>query len=255
MPPLKDPDDSCDSLLPETFVHRTPETLSLHFDFSATQSEMRFDAPDDLVLGYTRTMMGFLLFQPNPAKIAMIGLGGGSLPKFCYAKLPNAAIAVAEINAEVIAWRDEFRVPKDDTRFRVVCQDGADFVRATTRPFDVLLVDGYGPVGPAPQLCTQRFYDACHRKLNPGGVMVVNLAFSNSMAHERSILRIRRSFADAVVVVESEDPGNRIVFACKGAMRLPERAPPSRPEDLRLHYAVNLSRTRRCIQDELAAAS
>jgi len=86
-------------------------------------------------------------------------------------------------------------------------------------------------------------------------VMVVNLAFSNSMAHERSILRIRRSFADAVVVVESEDPGNRIVFACKGAMRLPERALPSRPEDLRLHYAVNLSRTRRCIQDELAAAS
>ena len=248
----KDRVDSRDTVpQPTAFVHRTPGTLSLHFDFSATQSEMRFDAPEDLVLGYTRTMMGFLLFQPNPAKIAMIGLGGGSLPKYCYAKLPGAAIAVAEINAQVIAWRDEFCVPKDDGRFRVVCQDGAEFVRGAGRPFDVLIVDGYGPAGPAPQLCTQRFYDACYRRLTPGGVMVVNLAFLNSVSHETSILRIRRSFADAVVVVQSEDPGNRIAFACKGAMHLPEPEPRCRPHDLELRYAVNLPRTLRCIRDEL----
>jgi spermidine synthase len=236
---------------PTTFVHRTPETLSLHFDFSATQSEMRLDAPEDLVLGYTRTMMGFLLFQPKPAKIAMIGLGGGSLPKYCYAKLPDAAIAVAEINAQVISWRDEFRVPKDDGRFRVVCQDGADFVRGPGRPFDVLLVDGYGPAGPAPQLCTQRFYDACYQRLTPGGVMAVNLAFSQSTSHEASILRIRRSFADEVVVVDSEDPGNRIAFACKGAMSVARPEAKCRPKELELRYAVNLPRTLRCIRDEL----
>jgi hypothetical protein len=51
--------------------------------------------------------------------------------------------------------------------------------------------------------------------------------------------------------VESEDPGNRIAFACKGAMRLPEPAPRSRPKDVELCYAVNLPRTLRCIRDEL----
>jgi hypothetical protein len=33
--------------------------------------------PEFLALGYTKTMMGFLFFQPNPKSIAMIGLGGG----------------------------------------------------------------------------------------------------------------------------------------------------------------------------------
>jgi spermidine synthase len=250
-------DDAFDSLLPCTpFVRRKPETLALHFDFAAIQSEMRFDAPEELVLGYTRTMMGFLLFQPRPRKIVMIGLGGGSLPKYCYAKLPDAAIAVAEINPQVIAWRDEFRVPPDDERFRVVCQDGADFIRGVRRHFDVLILDGYDAAGPAPSLCTQSFYDECYRQLTPGGVMVVNLAYFDDVSHEESIARIRRSFADTVVVVESEDPGNRIAFARKGgAMGLTDHALNAEPDQFETHHTVNLLRTLRCIREELATES
>src|SRR5690349_19156938 len=92
----------------EPFVYRTEETLSLHFDISVIQSEMRCDAPHELVLAYTQTMMGFLLFNPHPRKIFMIGLGGGSLPKYCYANLPETSIVVAEINPRVIALRRTF---------------------------------------------------------------------------------------------------------------------------------------------------
>lgn len=250
---LDDVDDSFDTLVCDTpFIHRRPDSVSLHFDFNVTQSEMRCDAPDELVLGYTRTMMGFLLFKPDPARIGMIGLGGGSLPKHCHAKLPNASIAVAEINPAVIAFRGEFCVPEDSERFQVICQDGAEFVRQSRLPFDVLIVDGYGSAGPAPQLCTQRFYDECYRKLAPGGVMAVNLAFPNP-AHETSILRIRRSFSNAVVVVESEDPGNRVLFAHKGeALNCLDRQLGARLDRLESHHAVDLRRTLRSIRDELA---
>jgi spermidine synthase len=251
-----DDDDARDSIRLHTpFVYRRPDTLSLHFDYTAIQSEMRCDAPDELVLGYTRTMMGFLLFNPNPKRIAMIGLGGGSIAKYCYARLPDACIAVAEINPQVIALRDDFCVPQDDERFQVLCQDGADFVHHASGPFDVLIVDGYGPAGPAPQLCTQRFYDECYRKLAPGGVMAVNLAFFNE-SHAGSIARIRRSFANAVVVVESEDPGNRIVFATRGeVLGLPDKALRAGLGRLEKQHAVNLKRTFRCIRDALEAES
>src|SRR3954471_17723734 len=125
--PWKPGDADPPSLTP--FVSRQDGTLSLHFDALATQSEMHCDAPDELVMPYTRTMMGFLLFEPRPEKIAMIGLGGGSIAKYCHSRLPTSSIVVAEVNPHVVALRDLFRIPRDNERLRIVCQDGAAFVR------------------------------------------------------------------------------------------------------------------------------
>ena len=100
------------------FLRRQRHSLALHFDLFAIQSEMLLDAPDELMVGYTQTMMGFLLFQPAPSGIGMIGLGGGSLAKFCYRYLPSAVIAVAEIDVDVIALRNEFLRPRRTDRGR-----------------------------------------------------------------------------------------------------------------------------------------
>ena len=97
----------------ETRFHR-----HLLFAHDAVQSSMRLDAPDRLITAYMRKMMAFLLFKPTPHRIVMIGLGGGSLPKFCYRHLPETQITVIEIDARVIALRDEFCIPKDDERFQ-----------------------------------------------------------------------------------------------------------------------------------------
>ncbi len=94
-------------------VLETEHLVSLCFDGRGMQSTMLREAPDALALGYTRTMMGFLLFQPEPACVGLIGLGGGSLVKYCYRNLPNTHLTAIEINPEVIALRDRFHVPPD----------------------------------------------------------------------------------------------------------------------------------------------
>ncbi len=109
-------------------VLETQHALSLHFNALATQSFMSRKEPDKLVLGYTRTMMGFLLLHPAPARISMIGLGGGSLAKYCYRHLANTKVVAIEINPAVIALREQFQIPPDDERFEVVCADGAEYV-------------------------------------------------------------------------------------------------------------------------------
>jgi spermidine synthase len=98
-------------------VHQDERTLSMVFDMSSVQSRMRRADPVALELDYTRTMMGFLLVEPDPAAILMIGLGGGSLVKYCHKHLPLADITVVEINPHVIALRDAFFVPRDDDAF------------------------------------------------------------------------------------------------------------------------------------------
>jgi spermidine synthase len=231
------------------FVYWQDGMLSLQFNALATQSEMCCDAPDELVMPYTRTMMGFLLFEPRPEKIVMIGLGGGSIAKYCYSRIPTASIVVAEVNPHVVALRDLFRIPGEDERLRIVCQDGAAFVRGAANSTDVLLVDGFDSDGQSAQLCTAHFYDDCYRSLTPHGLLVVNLVVEDPFL-ERSVARIRRSF-DSAVVVESNDRANKVVFASKGnGLCLPHDHLCARLVALEQNHSVDLRDTLQRIRYE-----
>ena len=198
-------------------IHDENGELSLHFTFPTIQSRMLKADPERLVLDYTRTMMGFLLFQPEPKYIAMIGLGGGSLAKYCRRKLPNADFTAVEIDPDVIDLRNAFGIPDDSAMFRIIEADGADFIRPKISSFDVLLVDGFDPDGQPGQLCAIAFYDDCHRALRPNGILVVNLCADDDSCNIY-IDRIRTSFGEKVIIVEADEGENIIIFAYKSGM-------------------------------------
>lgn len=194
---------------------------ALLFTPAMTQSAMRVSDPSALLLDYTRVMMGFLLPCPAPSRIEMIGLGGGSLAKFCYRHLPDTDITVVEIDPRVIALRDRFQIPGDDGRFRVVEADGADFVRDDRSQPDVILVDGFGRHGQARRLDDSEFYRNCRDRLSDDGVLVVNLC-SNILARRTAKSRLRQAFGNKIAVVPIKGEQNRIVFASKSqSVRLP----------------------------------
>jgi len=190
--------------------------LALHFDELSIQSEMSIDAPDELVIGYTKAMMSFLLLNPTPQRIAMIGLGGGSLAKYCYRHLPQSDITVVEINPDVIALRDEFAIPADDARFKILLEDGAKFVTQPALQQDVLIVDGFDADGINEQLSSQAFYDHCYAALSENGILVVNL-WGGYPHYDEYLARIQQSFDSRVVVVDAEDSENKIVLAVKSS--------------------------------------
>ena len=199
----------------QPFVREDGATKSLHFTLGELQSRMLMHQPSQLDVDYTRTMMGFLLFQPAPAHIGMIGLGGGSIAKFCYQHLPASRMTVLEINPHVIALRKEFRVPDDDGRFQVIAADGALFLQTEALAFDVLLVDGFDHEGQPASLCSQRFYDDCFAALSADGVLVVNLHYDHP-DHPLLTDRIRRSFGGNAVETLAAEKSNCIVFASRG---------------------------------------
>lgn len=214
------------------FVRVGLTSKSLYFSIEEVQSRMQLRDPDALDLRYTRTMMGFLLFAPAPKDIAMIGLGGGSLAKFCLRYLPRIRVEVVEVNPKVVALRADFRVPPDGDRFRVITGDGAQFMRDATRRYDVVLLDAFGPQGLPRQLSTQRFYDDCLDALEPGGVLVSNF-HSAASDFDACVRRIERSFNEAPLVVQDREAGNSIVFARKGGpLGGPRTAPVTCPKGL-----------------------
>lgn len=185
--------------------------LSLAFEDGTLQSRTLRTDPALLLLEYTRIMMGFLLFQPAPRRLAMIGLGGGALARYCTAKLPEADFTAVEVSAEVIALRTACGIPPDGPRFRALREDGATFVRRDADPLDVLLVDGFDGGGQPEELCAPAFYDACRDRLAPDGVLVVNLHV-DEVEHRARVDRLHDAFDGRIVVVDADGSANAVVF-------------------------------------------
>ena len=202
------------------FVLETQHAVSLHFDHFGTQSFMSLRDPVRLALGYTRVMMGFLLLQAEPAHICMLGLGGGSLAKYCYRHLPGTTIDAVEINPDVIALRDVFRIPADDARFRVVCADGADHLERADVRTDVILHDAFVADGRRGRCTGGTFLDMCRARLSESGVLAINF-MDDDPALPEHLEQLRSVFGSSYALVPCGDDNNFVAFAWKDGSRLP----------------------------------
>jgi spermidine synthase len=201
---------------PAPLVRTENGRRTLEFAAGDIQSTLLLARPDALVLDYTRAMMAFVLFAPLPRRIVMVGLGGGSLARFCHRHFPACDITVLEVRADVIALRDAFLVPRDDARFRVVHADAAAWFGASPAPADVILLDGFDAAGLPPALASDTFYRHCRRALRPGGVLVANV-FTYDPAHDAILAALAGRFDDRICWFVGAAGDNRIVFACADA--------------------------------------
>jgi spermidine synthase len=185
---------------------------SLHIGSDTIQSSMRLAHPNDLELAYTRSMMAFLLFNGPPRRVLMVGLGGGSLAKFIYHRLPETVTEVLEINPQVVAVaRRLFELPGADARLVVRVCDAAEFIAAEGTGYDAILVDGYDGESQVLELASTAFYGACRRRLERGGVLVVNL-WGSDRRFDEYLGRIEAAFPASTLCLPAEKPGNVIVF-------------------------------------------
>jgi spermidine synthase len=144
----------------------------------------------------------------------MIGLGGGSLAKFCYHELTTVDITVVEISPDVIALRRDFLIPDDDHRFRVIQQDGAEFITHCDRQFDVILVDAFDPDGIALSLPSLNFYNHAYKRLARQGVLVMNLC-GDDERYPPNLSSLMTAFKSRPLVVTVQGSNNQLAFAFK----------------------------------------
>ena len=207
--------------LPEVNFSDHGDIRYLHLATAWVQGSMRLDAPYELELEYIQRMMAWLLFV-EPASVAkrhamQLGLGAGSLTKFCHKRLRMKTTAI-ELNPQVVAaCRLWFKLPADDARLSVILGDAAEVVaHAHWRGnIDALQVDLYDHEAAAPVLDSEAFYRDCRSLLTEDGSMTVNL-FGRSSSYQRSLERITAAFGeDAVWAFRPTREGNTVVFASR----------------------------------------
>ena len=226
--PKKDRPDALPDL-PEVNFSDFGGVRFLHLGTEWVQGSMLRDAPYDIELEYVQRMMVGLLFM-DASLIAkrhamQLGLGSAALTKFCDKKLRMKTTAI-EINPQVItACRLWFKLPRDDSRLRVILADAAEEIRkpAHAGSIDLLQVDLYDHEAAAPVLDDADFYAHCRSLLTESGVMTVNL-FGRDSSYEQSLVKIAEAFGpESVWAFTPTREGNTVVMAQYEPSR-PERA-------------------------------
>lgn len=195
----------------------------LHFGQDDTQSAMRVNDPIELVLAYSRCMFGFLLFAEAPREALLIGLGGGSIPKWMHEYLPQARLTCVELHAQVVnVARSMFHLPEDDDRLSVVVGDGAAHVwQMPEDSVDLIMMDAYSATGIAPPLATTDFFAACRDRLTEDGVLAVNLWGSDKRFGEYC-QRLSNVFEGRVICLPARQKGNVIAFGFRRGQNNPQ---------------------------------
>ncbi|WP_293766277.1 polyamine aminopropyltransferase [uncultured Aquitalea sp.] len=199
--------------MPEVEISEADGIRSLHLGSETIQSSMSLDEPADLVLSYSRAMMGFLLFNDDPRHILQIGLGGGSFARFIDEYLPDAVSVAVDINPQVIAVaRAYFELPEEGDFFEIVEADGADYVKIFRGSTDAILVDGFDGLQIVDALTTESFFDDCRNALSPKGVFVANW-WSGDKRYNAFIDRLLTVFEGRVIELPAASHGNVAVMA------------------------------------------
>jgi spermidine synthase len=109
-------------------------------------------------------------------RVLVIGGGDGGTARECLRHPQVRHLDLVEIDGLVVEWSQRHLSAIGggcwaDPRLRLTVGDGIARVReAPAASYDVVIVDGSDPAGPAEGLFNRAFFEHCRRLLRPGGV-------------------------------------------------------------------------------------
>ena len=216
-------------------------------------------------------MMMSLLLIPDPERILVVGLGGGTLPVALRDLYPAAAIDVIEIDPAVKMVAETYFGFVESDRLQVILQDARVFTkRAVIREarYDLIMLDAFNGDYIPEHLMTREYLEETRSLLSPRGVVAAN-TFAISGVYDHESATYRAVFGE-FYNVRSTVSANRIILAA--AETLPDEAtvktaartlgPKLKPYDIRLNQhlqslstAVDWDEEARILTDQYAPAN
>jgi len=178
-----------DSLYHRIFVHQRGSVVTLRFNkMTAVEKQSEVDLSDmhHLMLEYSRMVFCGLLYNPEPQRVLVVGLGGGVIPREMRYYFPELEIDVAEIDGTILPIAKEYFGFREDEKLKVHIEDGRMFIkkqlqREAVPKYDIIVLDAFNSEYIPFHLMTKEFLEQVKGVLADDGVVAANVFYSNRL--------------------------------------------------------------------------
>jgi len=229
------------------------------------------DNRDELIFSYTKMSFAGLLLNPDPKKILIAGLGGGTLPLAFNDMFPEAEIDVVEVDQAVVNVAKGFFFFEENANMRVAVNDARVFVKRAGilgEKYDFIILDAFGGDYIPEHLLTREFLEEVKAIMTEDAVLVAN-TFSTSRFYDHESVTYQRVFGEFYnfklptsgnrIIITQLQPlpprGNLVTQAQSLAPRLEKYAVPLLEYPNRLSTRVDWDMSRRILTDQYSPAN
>lgn len=176
-----------DSLYHRIMVYQRGSITTLRFDKQPAvqmQSQVNLKNLREHLLEYSTLTFCGLLYNPEPKKVLVLGLGGGVIPREMHHYFPEVEIDVVEIDPEVQTIAEQFFNFREDDNLRVHIDDGRMFIKKQLRAspvpkYDIVILDAFNSDYIPFHLMTKEFLEELKGVVADDGVVVANVFYNN----------------------------------------------------------------------------
>jgi spermidine synthase len=204
------------SLYRNILVEDKGDLRCLKFNVKSTKTQQSCflkSQPEQLVFNYTKLLMTSLLVMPDPKRILIIGLGGGTMSNTLAKLYPESQIDNVEIDQAVIKVARDYFGFFENENVKTVNQDGRIYIKRALlkkQQYDWIILDAFNGDYIPEHLMTKEFLQETKELLSKNGVVSANtFSISELYAHESATYKA--VFGD-FYQVSNQANANRIII-------------------------------------------